>query len=335
MRKTTALTLALSLPVSLSLCAGCRRHDRSDSTSVTHVTAAEHPEPAVTVQPGGAPPLAEHSQNLKRMTTFRDGLSAPAAVVYDKDRDRYLVSNVAGKLTETDRNGSIAAFSAGGKAQNPRFITAGLNAPKGLAIADKTLYVADIDVVKRFDVESGAARGEIRIPGASYLAGMAVGGDGSVFVCDAGMKVTKSGDLEATRESHGGTIWSLPPSGPPVRVPAKDSLDGPAALLVRPNGDLVVATLGSGAVYALSPDGTKHDELKAPKGRLAGIAELNGDVYVSSWDAAAVYRRPAGGTFSVQLANIRSPGALAIDPGRSWLLVPMLADDSVDAVLIQ
>jgi hypothetical protein len=327
-----AFTFALALTVT----GGCRRDDRSgEPTSVSTVTAAEHPAEAVTVQPGGSPPLAERSQNLKRMTSFREGLSAPSAVIHDRDRDRYLVSNVAGKLTEADGNGFISAFSAGGKIKNSRFITAGLNAPKGLAITNQILYVADIDVVRRFDVESGAPLGVVRIPNATYLVGMAAAADGRVFVSDAGMTVTKNGDLEARRQSHGGAIWSIGGFGPPSKVPAKDSLDGPAALLAHPNGDLVVATLGSGAIYTLSPDGTKRDELKAPHGRLDGIAEQNGDLYVASWDAAAVYRRPAGGTFSIQLANVRSPGAVAIDSGRSWLLLPMLADDSVDAFLIE
>jgi hypothetical protein len=311
-------------------CRKDRTGSGSEPASVSSVTAAEHPLPTATVQPDAS--NREMSQNMQRLVSYT-GVDTPANAFFDRGSDRYLVSNVVGKLTAADKNGFISAFSPTGAAPQPRWIVSGqngvtLDAPKGLAVASGVLYVADIDRVRAFDAASGAPRGEIPIPGATYLAGMAVGPDGRVLVADAGVKVKDNGDLDAV---NGGAIWVVEGVGrAPTKVAATDPLGGPAALAVRPNGELLVATLVDGSTYVLDKTGKKTEERKAPRGKLDGVGEIENKIYVSSWEASALYRRIEGGTYAVQLTELRGPGGLAIDTKRNQVVLPLMTENRVD-----
>jgi hypothetical protein len=273
---------------------------------------------------------------MLRVATYT-GLSVPSNVIRDRSTDRYLVSNVAGKLTAVDGKGFVSVLDPAGTVVEREWISGGkngvtLNAPKGLARVRDLLYVADIDTVRCFDAKTGAARGEVRIPGAVYLAGMAAAPDGRAFVADAAMKVREDGSLESAGD---GAIWEIDdPHGAPRKLPTSGSLGGPAALEFRPDGRLLVATLGSGAIYRLDPSGKKSDSFAASHGKLDGIAEAGNKIYVSSWDAWAVYRRIEGGTLALQLTGLNGPGGLVFDETRSVLVVPLLGENRVDVFTV-
>ena len=83
------------------------------------------------------------------------------------------VSNIVGALMQKDGNGFIAKLNGDGKVMTRQWVK-GLDAPTGLALHDRTLYVADVDQL----VEINAASGEIikRYPanGATFLNDVAV-----------------------------------------------------------------------------------------------------------------------------------------------------------------
>ena len=126
------------------------------------------------------------------------GLSTPESVFYDADADRYLVSNINGKPDGKDNNGFISVLSPDGTTTTPKWIEGGkekvkLDAPKGMGVANGVLYVADISVVRMFDAKTGAPKGDVAIPGATFLNDIATGPDGKVYVSDTGVKVTAKG----------------------------------------------------------------------------------------------------------------------------------------------
>ena len=55
-----------------------------------------------------------------------------------------------------------------------------------MALSGGRLYVADLDVVRVFERESGAPLGEVLVPGATFLNGMASSPERRVFVSDMG-----------------------------------------------------------------------------------------------------------------------------------------------------
>src|SRR5439155_18120539 len=99
---------------------------------------------------------------------------------------------------DADGNGFISVLSPDGQVTNAKWIAGGTNkvkldAPKGMAIAQGVLYVADLTNVRKFDLKTGAPKGDIPIAGSTFLNDMTAAADGKVYVSDSGIKVTQGG----------------------------------------------------------------------------------------------------------------------------------------------
>lgn len=112
-----------------------------------------------------------------------DGFESPESVIPDGSGG-YFVSNVNGGGSDKDGNGFISRISSNGQMLE-RIWADGVDAPKGMAIWDNTLYVADIDTLVMFDLKSGDITGRITVPDASFLNDVAANSKG-VFVSDSG-----------------------------------------------------------------------------------------------------------------------------------------------------
>ena len=112
-----------------------------------------------------------------------EGFQGPEGAVQAPDGS-YYISNVFGDSGAKDGNGYISKLSTGGVIVE-RYWSAKLDAPKGMAILDGTLYVTDIDRVVMIDAETGSRKGQIPIEGALFLNDATVW-NGQVFVSDSG-----------------------------------------------------------------------------------------------------------------------------------------------------
>jgi len=258
------------------------------------------------------------------------GLSTPESVLYDADNDRYLVSNINGKPDAKDNNGFISVLSPDGTVSTLKWIEGGkdkvkLDAPKGTGIANGVLYVADITVVRQFDLKTGAPKGDIAIPGSSFLNDVAVGPDGKVYVSDTGVKVGAKG-FEPTGTD---AVWVIEKGKAKALAKGKD-LGGPNGLVVTDKG-VIVNTMGSGEVFSLDDKGKKQNVSKPPTGMLDGLVVLGDSLLVSSWEGSAVYKGPLGGTFEKVLGDQKSPADIGYDTKRGRVLVPHFTEDTVEA----
>jgi hypothetical protein len=273
---------------------------------------------ATTAKRAGPPSVAKYA-----------GFAAPESVVYDEVWDRYLVSNVNGDPLARDGNGFISTLSPDGRVQELKWIEAGrggvkLDAPKGLAIANGKLYVADISVVRVFDLKTGAPRDEVAVRGSTSLSGIAASPAGRVYVTDAG---PPTGRLDGV-----GTEAVYVLEGRRAKLIAKgDTLSRPDAIAWTPKG-LVVSSFGANEIYRLDDKGKRHDVTTTPKGGLAGVVAVGDSLLVTSWQDAAIYRGTLGGHFEVAFADQRAPGDLGFDSRRSRVLVPHFTDNSVEAL---
>src|SRR5512142_2172633 len=99
------------------------------------------PAPAAAAEP--APTLAP----APAVVVIKDvGLQTPECVVWDKDQDVYIVSNINGDPTALDKNGFITKIGPDGKVIELKWVDGtkkgvDLSAPKGMAIVDNILYV--------------------------------------------------------------------------------------------------------------------------------------------------------------------------------------------------
>lgn len=258
-----------------------------------------------------------------------EGLATPESVLYDEAGDRYLVSNINGKPTDADKNGYISELSPDGKVVKDKFIAGGknnvkLDAPKGLAISQGILYVADITVVRKFDVKTGAPKGDIPIRGAMFLNDVSAGPDGQIYVSDSGLK----GDDLAP--AGGDAVYVIDKTGKVKPLAKGKDLAEPNGVLATDKG-LLVVTFGSNEVYRLEKDGTRKDVTKLPEGGLDGIVQVGDHLLISSWKGSAVYRGRLNEKFELAVGGVSAPADIGYDTKRGRLLVPRFNDNVVEA----
>lgn len=260
------------------------------------------------------------------------GLSTPESVLYDDATDEYLVSNIEGDPLAADGKGFIARLSPDGKVATLKWIESKkngvtLDAPKGLAFSGDELYVADIDKVRIFDRKSGAPKGEVKIPGATFVNDVATASDGRVLVSDSGLTSGKKGMTPSGSDA----VYAIGKDRKLTTLAKGKELGGPNGLLPRPDKTWVVG-FQSGELYSLDPSGKRGDVQTLPKGSLDGILALpSGDLLVSSWDAGAVYRGRPGGSFEVAIEGVKAPADIGWDEKRGRVLVPLFQSDEVRA----
>ena len=298
----------LAISSVLVLIGGCQKSE----------TAPAQTESKPTTSSAAAPQPITISQNLQ----------TPESVLYDAQQDVYFISNINGQALAVDNNGYISRVNPDTLQMDAKWIEGGkpgvaLNAPKGMAVAADILYVADITTVRKFDRKTGAPKGEIKIPGSSFLNDLASDGP-SVYVSDSGLKAGAGGSFEPTGTD---AVWKI------VGNKAQRIAHGPD--LKRPNGVEVVngkvwvVTFGANELYQLD-NGKRINVVTLPKGSLDGLVHLDdGSFLVSSWDGKAIYRGPQSGPFTAVLENINAPADIGYDAKRQRLLVPHFMDSIV------
>lgn len=208
-----------------------------------------------------APAAASAPPRLEPLWTTT-GFSAPEGVA-QAPGGLLFISNVAGDGEAKDGEGWITLLAMDGAISTERFAE-GLNAPKGMSVHDGALFVADIDVVRRFDLLTGAALGEIAIEGAQFLNDVATW-NGAVYVSDS-----QTGRIHRLT-ADGSEVWR-----------EGDDLAGVNGLLA--DGDrLLISTMKSGALIEATASGGSR-EIATGMLDADGIGLAPGGGYiVSSW----------------------------------------------------
>jgi sugar lactone lactonase YvrE len=284
----------------------------AQSTRTTHSESEQHEAVAM--------------ERLSAPLVVKDvGFMAPECVLYDAERDLYLVSNVQGSALDADDQAFISRLKPDGSLDALKWIDSAqpdvaLDAPKGMALSGQVLYVADITHVRKFDRKSGAPLGSIRIQGATFLNDVAVDGAGNVLASDSGI---------STGFAASGTdaVYRIDRNDQVTPIVRGTELGGPNGLLAAA-GELWVVTFVSGELYKLGSDGQRSDVLKLPKGTLDGIVASQNGTLVSSWEGSAVYRMESGGPVEV-VSGVNSPADIGFDTKRNRVLIPLFNDDAV------
>ena len=242
----------------------------------------------------------------------------PESMQVDTETGAYYISNINGEPLTKDGNGYISKITAngntvirkfiGGKPENPV-----LNAPKGLVIVGKDIFVTDIDVVKAFDKESGKLSATIDLTpwNAKFLNDIAVDSSNSLYVSD--MFTNRIFKIDPSKNNEVTVFKESPELGMPNGV------------VINPKTrNLMVVTWGSGQILEIDPAGHIHVLKRGLKG-LDGIDyDSEGNLYVSSFEMGEVYRIPlyGRGALSTFLSGLVSPADISCDRAKGELLVP-------------
>lgn len=243
-------------------------------------------------------------------------LRGPESVLYDPQQDVYFISNINGAMLDADGNGFISRVDAATMTIDLKWIAKGLDAPKGMAILGDSLYVADIDRVRKFDRRTGAPLGEITIAGASFLNDIATDGE-SLYVSDTGIVL---GPGITFLDTGTDAIWKIT-RDQPSELAKSTELQHPNGL-DWVDGKLRVVTFRGNELYELD-GGRRKTIAKMPAGQLDGVVHLpDGTAFISSWKGNEIFRAEARHEPRAILAGMDAPADLGYDSKRGRLLVP-------------
>jgi len=252
-----------------------------------------------------------------------NNLMSPQCMIADGGQF-YFIANANGDPGTRDNQGFISKLTHEGKVIDLRFIEGGknsvtLNSPKGMAIVGSILYVADLDVVRGFNKETGESL--YSIPFTQFrsqsLTGLTADSQGRLFVSDA--------------ESN--TIYLID-SAPDhtIRIFVQhEELSHPHGLAIHPrNGHVVGVGWEDGKIFEIDNTGTVQ-ELFANSFFRGGFYNLDGidfdkygTMYVSDLTAGKVWRIQANHKKEVIAEFLVSPAGIGIDRPNHVILVPYL-----------
>lgn len=267
-------------------------------------------------------------------TSEPPGYDTPESVVHDAEQDVYLVSNINGSPFAKDGNGYIARVKPDGGMQR-HWVLGGrdgvtLNAPKGLALGGDVLWVADIDVLRKFDRHSGKPLGDIPIPGATFLNDVSVAPDGTVYCSDTG--------LDAQFAPTGtDAIWRIGADGAPAPLIRGPELGQPNGIVARDLGVYVVSWR-DGTFYQVDAKGRRTDLGRAPKAQLDGLVRMevtkDGAAspvwFATSWAGACIYRFDTSGACTAVGPLLEQPADCGLDGKRGRLLIPLFGKNRIE-----
>lgn len=304
--RSTRSTVHLALIAGLALASGCTG---DAPTSVAPETASLKKAPA-------PPPNPIVVEDI--------GFAFPESALHDEKADVYLVSNVgAGDLLALDNNGFITRLAPDGSVLTLKWIEGTaehpLHGPTGLVLVGNVLYVVDREAVKLYSGTTGEWLGVIPFPkSVSLLNDICVGNRNTLYVTDTGLSPTFAPTgTDAIYQIRNGKL-SIFAQG--------TWLNNPNGCITNGANVIVTSFDAAGGVYRVNPSGKKHVTAEMPEdaGQNDSVLRVGGFLYVTSWEASAVYRMSMGGGQLIKILDLGTPADLGYDAKRDRLLVPSL-----------
>lgn len=247
----------------------------------------------------------------------------PESVVLDNQRQQIYVSNVNQGIAEQDGNGSISLLSKDGKVIDKNWIT-GLHSPKGLALHQSKLFVADVGQLVIIDLEVSSITAIYPAESAKTLNGVTVSQQGDVYVSDW------LGNQIYQLKQHQLQPWI-----------SSDKLNSPNGLWVREDKLLVASwganpksdfsTESSGLLLEIDISTKKINRLPLNQWINMDGVELdqNGDIWVSDLLTGKLHRFSNSGQWRSSTVVEQGIADFYLDNKTSQVIVPNLLTGQV------
>lgn len=249
-----------------------------------------------------------------------EGLSHPESILHDRVDDVYLISNINGDPGMADDNGFISRVLPDGTIDALKFIDGGaeevvLDAPKGMAVLDDVLYVADITQVRKFDRVTGTPMNSIQIPDSVFLNDISASPLGRVFVSD-----TMTNTIHIIENDETLSILLM-----------DDALDGANGLFWTGDAMIAVGYNGPNVFFVPYEGATAVVGYTFDFGQLDGVVEVPDGLIVSSWEGQGIFHLTDDLTTMTAIAEgIDSPADIEVDVDRGLVLAPILLQDRAE-----
>ena len=252
---------------------------------------------------------------LKQVWVSDNTLRTPESVLHDPDRNVLYVSNINQNQDRNDGDGFISKLSPDGKIEELYWVT-GLNNPKGMALHNNVLYVADVDEVVTIAAETGAILGRYKAEKANGLNDITVDDEGNIYITDKEEKCIyqmRNGRI---------SLWL-----------DKTKRENPNGIYFDGNR-LVVAFTSSGKVRFLDPETKEFTDWTDKIKNADGVTKAGAEGYfVSSWDGEVYYVNQEGKKWKVLDTKGRNINAadLSYSDQTQLLYIPTFQDNRVVA----
>ena len=253
-----------------------------------------------------------------------DGLNEPESVVFDKKNSAIYISNINGDPLKIDKNGYISKISVDGQILDKKWIT-GLDAPKGMAIFNDYLFVADVNKIWRINT-SNKKKKLFSVNGAGFLNDLVVDKKGRIYASD----MFKNRIYQLKNENI--TIWKQ-----------SKLLDSPNGLLIEGNY-LIIACWGKiksgfdteikGKLIKVN---LKTREIQKffstrPIGNLDGIVFNKDNGYLSTdWINGKLFSINKKGIVTNSFKINKGAADLEILMHKNLILIPMMKNNNLTA----
>lgn len=252
----------------------------------------------------------------------------PECVFFDKKAGVLYVSNGNNDAMKKDGDGYISKHSLDGKVIAEKWAT-GLDAPKGMDIANGHLFVGDVDSLVEIDLKNGSVVAKHAAPGAKLLNDVAADATGAVYVSD----------------TMGNQIYRL--AGGKIESWLKtDEIAGPNGLLVT-GDNLIVNSWGvlSGNGWETSVKGNVYSVALAdkaikplgdkPVGNLDAMQPLGDGAYLlGDFWVGKILKFAADGSVSEVATLAQGTADFDYDPATKTVFVPNMMKGTVTAYKI-
>ena len=300
----------------------CRSRTVSRWMTVTATLAVCAAAPATAgaqAQDAADPPfMAGEPLDLSSNAKTFGGFRFAESMAYDEARDLYVAVNAGIAQDVIPNDGYISLINPDGTTHTLKWIGVNrngltLNHPLGSDIVNGLLYVADINVVRWFDMESGEPRGSVVVEDAQRFNDIEVAEDGTIWATQTG-----------TEESSTWRVYRIAPDGEASVVVEGAPLARPNGIAFDPDGNVVVVNINDNAVLTFSSSGELLGTEHAVDGGNDGLVVLDdGTKYVSSVRIGTVSRIRPGEAAEIVATGIPSAASMAYDSKRNRLLIPM------------
>ena len=212
-----------------------------------------------------------------------------------------------------------------------------LNEPYGSDIEKGILYLADRDggttptepsvaVVRKFNLETGAPAGEVRVERSPWFNDIEVADDGTIYA-------TQTGAGGQTPDASTWQVWKIAPDGTSSIFVQGAPLRQPNGVAIDPQGNVVVANMGTNEILTFSRDAKLlKTETAAQAGSDGLVIMPDGTKYVSSVQNGGVSRIRPGQPAELIARNIPSAASMCYDAGAKQLVIPMNPNNGLSMV---
>ena len=262
------------------------------------------------------------SSNVKVYGSFHFAESC----TFDPDRNVIVAMNAAnprnpGSPPALEPNdGFVSLINPDGSVHTSKWIGAtrdGLTLvhPLGSAIQGGTLYVNDGNIIRTFDLKTGAPKQAFDVKEAVNLNGIGVAPDGTMYASNTG---------NAQQPENKPRIYKVTAAGQSSVFIDGAPLNLPNGVAVDPQGNVVVVNIGSNDVQTFDKAGKLVKTEHAKEAGNDGLVVLpDGTKYVSSVRFGSVSKIAPGKEAEVIAEGIPSAASMCYDSKQNQLVIPM------------